>query len=138
MNRFHNFYMSIALGASKLSRSTRLQVGAVVVKDGNIRSFGYNGTPPGWNNECEIVDEAGNSVTSPHVIHAEMNSLLKLARDGGSGNGAVMYCTHSPCIDCAKSIATAGISKVYYRHEYRKDDGVKFLEKFGVEVEQLA
>jgi len=129
--------MDIANRISNESHAVRLKVGAVIVKDGNIISFGYNGTPPGWDNCCEYAD--GDQIkTKPEVLHAEMNSLLKLAREGGNGRDAEMFCTHSPCIECAKAIATVGISKFYYRYEYRRDEGIEFLKKFGVEVEQVS
>ena len=129
---------------AQLSSAVRLKVGAVVVKDNRIISIGYNGMPAGWTNECEYhVSEycdvtkswypTGETKTKDEVIHAEANAILKLARDGESGNGASLFCTHAPCIDCAKLIYGAGISSVYYRNAYRNTDGIDFLSKCNVE-----
>ena len=127
------FYMDVAFNAASMSRAKRLQVGAVVVKEGNIISFSWNGTPPGWDNVCE--DE--NYKTKPEVIHAEENALFKLAKGRESADGAFMFCTHAPCIDCAKGIHSSGIKKVYWRNQYRDCYGIEFLEKCGVEIEQF-
>ena len=104
-----------------------------MVKNDRIVTIGYNGTPSGWTNECE--DE--NYKTKPEVIHAEANAIAKLAKSTESGEGAVMFLTHAPCMDCAKQVYTAGISKVYYKNSYRSTDGIDFLNKCKVEVEQL-
>ena len=98
--KFEKMYMEIAETVSKMSYAKRLQVGAIVVKDNRIISIGYNGTPAGWDNNCE--DE--NNKTKPEVIHAEANSIMKLASSNESGKGSVMFLTHAPCIDCAKLI----------------------------------
>lgn len=123
-------YMDTAERFAQLSSAKRLQVGAVVVKDHRIISIGYNGTPAGWDNGCEDDDYK----TKPEVIHAEANAIAKLARDGESGRYATLFCTHAPCIECAKLIAGAGIGKVYYRDVYKNDLGLAFLENSGVEV----
>jgi len=120
--------MEIAETVSKMSYAKRLQVGAIVVKDNRIISIGYNGTPALWDNNCE--DE--NNKTKPEVIHAEANSIMKLARSNESGNGATIFLTHAPCIDCAKLIYGAGIIQVFYKHKYRDHSGVDFLEKCGI------
>ena len=120
--------MEIAETVSKMSYAKRLQVGAIVVKDNRIISIGYNGTPALWDNNCE--DE--NNKTKPETIHAEANSIMKLARSNESGNGATMFLTHAPCIDCAKMIYGAGIIQVFYKHKYRDHSGVDFLEKCGI------
>lgn len=125
-------YMDTAERFARLSSATRLKVGSVIVKDHRIVSIGYNGTPAGWDNVCE--DQ--NNKTKPEVIHAEANAIIKLARDGESGNGATLFCTHAPCIDCAKLIFGAGIRKVFYRETYRSNDGVHFLLNSGVDVER--
>jgi dCMP deaminase len=127
---------------AQLSSAKRLQVGAVVVKDNRIISIGYNGMPSGWTNECEEVIEVhedGGVVTKTkdEVIHAEANAILKLARDGESGNGSSLFCTHAPCIHCAKLVHGAGIKKVYYRHSYRDTIGLDFLEKCNIELEKV-
>lgn len=120
--------MEIAETVSKMSYAKRLQVGAIVVKDNRIISIGYNGTPAGWDNNCE--DE--NNKTKPEVIHAEANSIMKLASSNESGKGSVMFLTHAPCIDCAKLIYGSGITQVYYKHKYRDQSGVEFLKKCNV------
>ena len=123
--------MEIAETVSKMSYAKRLQVGAIVVKDNRIISIGYNGTPSGWDNNCE--DE--NNKTKPEVIHAEANSIMKLASSNESGKGSVMFLTHAPCIDCAKLIYGSGIAQVFYKNEYRDQSGVEFLKKCNVIVE---
>ncbi len=148
--RFIDFYMDVAHRTAELSRAVRLKVGAIIVKDTRIISIGYNGTPAGWDNNCEYEDMqfsravfgetqtliSAGLKTKPEVIHAEMNALMKLARSSESGEGATLFITHSPCIDCAKSIAISGIKKVYYRTSYRSNDGIDLLEKSGIYVEQ--
>lgn len=124
-------FMDTAERFAQLSSAKRLKVGAVVVQDNRIISIGYNGTPTGWTNDCEGVD----GKTKGEVIHAEENAILKLARDGERGNGSSLFCTHAPCIQCAKLIYGSGIKKVYYRDTYRDTQGVDFLEKCGVEIE---
>jgi dCMP deaminase len=144
MNKWQHAYMDTAERFGALSTAKRLQVGAIVVKDNRIISIGYNGMPSGWSNECEeeVVTEYESYtdsvlVTKKEVIHAEANVVGKLASSNESGRGAEMYVTHSPCIECAKQIYTAGISKVYFKIQYRSTDGTEFLKKCGVEVEQL-
>jgi dCMP deaminase len=134
-------FMDTAERFAELSSAKRLQVGAVVVKDNRIISIGYNGMPAGWTNECEEVIEVhedGGVVTKTkdEVIHAEANAILKLARDGESGNDASLFCTHAPCVHCAKLIYGAGIKKVYYRNTYRDDFGLQFLEKCKIDIEK--
>jgi dCMP deaminase len=126
-------YMDTAKRFSELSSATRLKVGACVVKDHRIISIGYNGTPSGWDNECEV-----DGTTKDEVVHAEANAIIKLARDGESGKDASIFITHAPCIHCSKMIQGAGIKNVYYSIEYRDDSGVKFLEKSGLKVEKIA
>ena len=136
-----NAFMDTAERFAQLSSAVRLQVGAVVVKDNRIISIGYNGMPSGWTNECENVvqhsDDTVTIVTKDEVIHAEANAILKLARDGESGNGSSLFCTHAPCIHCAKLIHGAGISKVYYRDTYRDSIGLEFLENCNIEIERV-
>jgi dCMP deaminase len=133
MNKWQQAYMDTAERFGALSTAKRLQVGAIVVKDNRIISIGYNGMPSGWNNECE--DE--NFKTKPEVLHAEENAIAKLASSHESGKGSEIYITHSPCMNCAKLIYASGIAKVYYKHKYRSEDGIHFLEKCGLEVKQL-
>lgn len=134
-------FMDTAERFAKLSSAKRLQVGAVVVKDNRIISIGYNGMPSGWTNDCEemlqLSDDSIELKTKDEVIHAESNAILKLARDGESGNGSSLFCTHAPCIHCAKLIHGAGISKVYYRDTYRDSIGLEFLEKCNIEIERV-
>ena len=137
--KFIQAYMDVAERFAQLSSATRLQVGAIVVKDDRIISIGYNGMPTGWDNCCEDVireDEVGFQVTKTkaEVLHAETNAIAKLAKSGESGLGATMFVTHAPCIDCAKLVYQSGITTVYYKNEYRSTQGLEFLNKSGVEV----
>jgi dCMP deaminase len=134
-------FMDTAERFAQLSSAVRLKVGAVVVQDNRIISIGYNGMPSGWTNECEEVvyriDRDPVFKTKDEVIHAEANAISKLARDGERGYGADLFCTHAPCIQCAKLIYGAGIKKVYYRESYRNTDGIDFLSKCSIEVERV-
>lgn len=153
--KFLDFYMSVAQQCAGMSTAKRLQVGSVVVKDNNIISFSWNGTPAGWDNNCEdlevtfdVRDTCYNSEwcydintkqysrlkTKPEVLHAERNALDKLARGHQSGLGATMFVTHAPCMECAKSIYGVGIAAVYYQNDYRSTDGIEFLKKCGIPV----
>lgn len=130
--KYNRLYMDIAERVAKMSYAKRLQVGAVIVKEGRIISMGWNGMPPGWDNKCEETrwhadSEEETQVTKPQVMHAESNAISKLAKSNESGLGAVLYCTHNPCMDCAKLILQSGIKKVYYQDEYRDSGGIKFL-----------
>jgi dCMP deaminase len=154
-------YMNSAHEFAECSSGVRLKVGAVIVNDDNL-VFGYNGTPSGWDNTCEDVkymsvdaggwlapeqieeewpfeDENGRRyklTTKPEVLHAESNAIAKLAKSPISGQGASIFCTHSPCIECAKLIHQAGISEVYYAEPYRSDEGLNFLKRANIKVEQ--
>jgi dCMP deaminase len=160
-------YMKTAETFAELSHARRLHVGAIVVKDDRIISIGYNGMPAGWDNNCEdkVYDSgAGGWIspdefesmypyteynedaeeeyryglkTKPEVLHAETNAIAKLAKSNDSGLGATLFITHAPCLDCAKLIFQSGIRGVFYRDNYRSTDGVEFLKKSGIEVEQL-
>jgi len=112
------------------SYCVRRQVGALVVKEGMIISDGYNGTPSGFENVCE--DE--NNVTKAYVLHAEANAITKLARSSNNSDGATIYITASPCIECAKLIIQAGIRRVVYGENYRLTDGIDLLKRAGIEV----
>lgn len=125
-------FMETAKVWAKQSTATRLQVGAIAVKDNRIISIGYNGMPSGWDNVCEHEGK-----TKPEVLHAESNCISKLARSTESGDGAAMFITHSPCMECAKLIYQSGFIKVYFGKPYRSNDGVEFLKKCGVEVTQF-
>lgn len=130
-------HLDVAERYANLSKARRLNVGAVVVKDDRIISIGYNGTPPGWDNNCENELSDGSLKTKEEVLHAEENAIGKLARSHESGLGATMFITHAPCAQCAKLILVSGISSVYYRDTYRDDAGIKFLEKGGVKIQQI-
>lgn len=135
-------YMKTAETFAELSHARRLHVGAIVVKDDRIISIGYNGMPAGWDNNCEYTpyDDNGDPMdikTKPEVLHAETNAIAKLARSTESGLGADIFITHAPCLDCAKLIYQSGINRVYYGENYRSDEGVKFLTKSGITVEQV-
>lgn len=111
----------------------RRQVGALIVKDKMIISDGYNGTPSGFENICE--DE--NNHTKAYVLHAEANAITKVAKSGNSSDGATLYVTAAPCIECAKLIIQAGIKRVVYSDEYRLEEGINLLRRAGIEVEKV-
>ena len=133
MNKFDERYLEMAQVWAKNSYCKRRQVGALLVKDRMIISDGYNGTPSGFENQCE--DE--NDVTKPYVLHAEANAITKVAKSGNSSDGATLYVTASPCMECAKLIIQAGIRRVVYKDVYRITDGIDLLKSAGVECEQL-
>ena len=139
--KFRDAYMKVAETFAGLSTARRLHVGAIVVKDDRIISIGYNGMPSGWDNNCENViqhsDDTTSLKTKPEVLHAETNAIAKLAKSNESGLGATMFITHAPCLDCAKLIYQSGISSVLYRNAYRDTSGITFLEKSGIQVEQI-
>lgn len=134
--KFVDYFMSIADLTSKLSYAKRLQVGAVIVKGNQIIGTGYNGMPTGWENNCEHTLEDGSLKTKPEVLHAESNVISKVARSTESSEGATLFCTHAPCIECAKLIYQAGISTVYFKEHYRDDSGLKFLNQGNINVHQ--
>ncbi len=123
-------YLRMARIWSENSYCRRRKVGALVVKNNIIISDGFNGTPSGFENVCE--DE--NNVTKTYVLHAEANAITKIARSGNSSDGATMYITASPCIECAKLIIQAGVKRVVYSEKYRLDDGINLLNRAGVET----
>jgi len=160
--RIESVYMQNAYQFAELSYAERRKVGCVIVKDHQVISFGYNGTPHGFDNECEETDtmyyenpdiavdlmeqgyECNNGVchkhgatTKPEVLHAESNAIMKVAKSTMSCNGAELYTTTCPCFGCAKLIIQAGISKVYYTETYRDMGGVELLGKAGIIVEQI-
>jgi dCMP deaminase len=165
--KYIDLYMDWADRTAQLSYAKRLQVGAVIVKDDSVISYGYNGTPSGWDNDCEdkVYDSgaggwldpeefeakypyeewhegAGREVryglkTKSEVLHAESNAIAKLARSTSSGIGASIFITHAPCHDCAKLIYQSGINSVYYRSSYRDNMGLEFLTKSGIEVNKV-
>lgn len=130
--RYDILYMNIAEQVAKMSHAKRNKVGAVIVKDDNIISFGWNGTPAGFDNCCED----GNN-TKQEVIHAESNALIKLARTTGNSAGGTLYLTLSPCNECSKLIIQARIKRVVFKEVYRIAEPIEMLRKAGVEVTQL-
>ena len=126
-------YIRMASIWAENSYCTRRQVGALIVKDKMIISDGYNGTPSGFENICED----NNGVTKPYVLHAEANAITKIARSGNSSDGATMYVTASPCIECAKLIIQSGIKRVVYSEKYRLEDGLELLKRANIEVVYL-
>jgi dCMP deaminase len=161
-DKFIQAYMDVAERFAQLSSAQRLHVGAIIVKDDRIISIGYNGMPSGWENCCEnkiYMTESDNYMrapgeietvfpfeddggryrikSKPEVLHAETNAIAKLARSPESGEGATIFITHAPCLNCAKLIYQSGIQVVYYRTAYRERDGIEFLEKSGITVLQV-
>ena len=132
-HKFDLRYLEMARIWAQNSYCQRRQVGALVVKEGMIISDGYNGTPSGFENVCE--DD--NGITKPYVLHAEANAITKLARSSNNSDGATIYITASPCIECAKLIIQAGIKRVVYGEKYRLTDGIELLERAGIQVEYL-
>ena len=147
--RMDKLYMDLAARCSEESFAERTKVGAVVVKDDNVVSMGWNGMPAGLDNNCEnkvwIPNEGPGGdngqyelVTKPEVLHAESNALMKLAANTSNGSkDATLYVTLSPCTDCAKLIKQAKIKRVVFKCVYRKPDGIELLRRMGIEVEQI-
>ena len=129
-------YLRIAREWSNLSRAIRKKVGCLIVKDGTIIADGFNGTPTGFDNNCEYESRYGLE-TKPEVLHAESNAITKLAKSTQSSLGSTMYITISPCIDCAKLIIQSGIARVVYGELYRSSAGVNLLENAQVVVNEL-
>ena len=145
------YCLNIAVQCAKQSTAIKLKVGAIIAKDNHIISDGYNGTPKGFNNECEycniglknctkpkitLCKECEHFKTKPEVLHAESNAIMKCVKDGISTKDATLYITHSPCIDCAKLIIQAGIKRVVYLAKYHKNDGILLLNKANIKIEQ--
>jgi len=133
--------MDWAARAAELSHARRLHVGAVIVKDDTVISYGYNGMPAGWDNNCEYVfthpqTKIDELVTRKEVLHAESNAISKLARSNNSGSDADIFITHAPCLDCAKLIYQSGIRRVWFGQAYRDNSGIEFLKQSGIEVTQ--
>ena len=159
--KYIRLYMDIAERVAKMSHARRLQVGSVLVKDDNIISFGWNGMPSGWDNNCEETEyllkeeckysgeimtlngftESAHAWTrmysKPEVLHSEANCLTKVSRSTNSSDGASLFVTHAPCLDCAKIIHQAGIKEVYYQHDYRSSAGIDFLKKCNIDIQQV-
>lgn len=126
--RYNDKYLELAQCWSTLSHAKRKKVGCIVVKNGSIISDGYNGTPKGFNNDCEDT----NGKTKWYVIHAEANAILKLSKSNNSSINSTLYTTLSPCRECAKLILQAGVEKVYYKERYKDSTGLEFLENNGI------
>lgn len=146
--KFIDAHMKVAEIYAQLSSAKRLQVGCVAVKNDTIIGIGYNGMPSGWDNNCEMeISEVVNidnrtitpaqTITKPEVLHAETNCLAKISRSTNSSDGAYLFITHAPCLQCAKLIYQSGIKSIFYRNEYRDKSGVEFLKKCKVEVNQI-
>ena len=153
--------MDWARRVSELSHARRLHVGAVIVKDDTVISYGYNGMPAGWDNNCENAEYVGSDEqipspdemkrlgftstdqgwyrlkTKPEVLHAESNAIAKLAKSTNSGLNADLFVTHGPCLECAKLIFQSGIRRVFYAEDYRDDSGIQFLYKSGIEINKV-
>jgi len=153
-------HMKAASVYAELSTARRLQVGCVIVKDNTIIGIGYNGMPSGWDNNCEemsyVLKEECYSTdkrmiyegytetahgwtrltSKPEVLHAESNAIAKVSRSTNSSDGAAMFITHAPCLECAKMIYQSGIKEVYYKNAYRSENGINFLKKCDVKVVQ--
>ena len=142
-NKFKSAYMTCAKTFAELSYAKRAQVGCIIVKNNRIISIGYNGMPSGWDNNCEniIRDSQGTTTlkSKPEVLHAETNAIAKVAQSSESCQDASLFCTHTPCMDCAKLIYQSGITTVYFKHAYdaAKGSGLEFLKLSGVTVEQI-
>ena len=131
------YYIKVAQVCAKNSYAIKLKVGAIIVKDNQIISDGFNGTPCGFENKCEVRSMDGSLHTLPYVLHAESNAILKCAKYGKSTKDSTLYITHAPCIDCAKLIIQAGIIRVVYLENYKNSDGINLLKKVDIKVEKL-
>ncbi len=150
-DRWIQYYVKVTKETAMLSTAKKLKVGCVIVRDNRILSVGYNGTPSGWDNNCEtylgsfkekqgMLTDSSLYKTKPEVLHAEANALMKLCQSTESSKSATLFVTHTPCIECSKLIYQAGISQVYYINEYEasKGCGRDFLEQAGIEVCQVS
>lgn len=147
-SKFVDYYMDVAQRTSELSYAVRLKVGAIIVKDNTILSYGYNGMPAGWDNTCEYETlEISDAVfgqpqtlntmglrTRPEVLHAESNAIAKVSRSTLSSDGSTMFCTHAPCIECAKLMFQSGVKSLYFKNYYRDNSGLEFLKRGKISV----
>ena len=134
--RLDETYMAMAEKLSELSHAKRSKVGALIVKDTHIIAEGYNGTPAGFDNNCEYIDYVDHMRTKREVLHAESNAIAKIAKSTNSSLGATLYVTLAPCLDCAKLIIQAGIARVVYKNPYHST-GTWLCEQAGIEVTRL-
>lgn len=132
--KYHTLYLDISLRMSEMSYAKRLKVGAILVKDDNITSHGWNGMPRGLDNCCEHEVQENVLITKLEVLHAEQNVISKAARSGVSTKDSTLYITHSPCIECSKLIQQSGINRVVYLEDYRDSSGVDLLKRCDIEV----
>lgn len=132
MKNSQRFYMGIAAEISYASHATRSKVGCIIVKEDNIIGFGYNGTPRGFDNSCEV-----DGVTKQEVLHAESNAISKCAQSTLSSKGADLYTTSGPCPECCKLIIQAGISRVFYLDEYHNQEGLPWLKQAGIKLQKV-
>jgi len=137
-DQFHRAYMNTAYEFARLSRARRLQVGCILVKENRIISIGFNGTPAGWNNNCEHELEDGSLISKSHVIHAEKNAIAKLAKSSESSLGATVYCTHLPCVDCATLLIASGIGSLHYAELYRDNSSLQMFRLSAIPTYQLS
>ena len=133
----HKVYMNIAVEIANLSYCVRKKVGAIIVKDNSIISYGYNGTPVAFDNCCELELD-GNLVSKREILHAESNSITKVAKSTNSTEDSKLFVTLSPCYECAKLIIQSGITEVYYKEIYRETDGIDLLRKAGIPTSQIS
>lgn len=136
-SKLDSTYMGTALLHSRLSKARRAQVGAVLVTANGVTLTGYNGTPVGCSNECETEDEFGNLETKKEVIHAELNCILKAAKEGVSCLGSTVYVTLSPCVQCSAMLINAGVKDLIYYEDYRNADGLELLKSAGISVKKF-
>ena len=136
-DRLDKTYLEMAMIWSRLSKAERKKVGCLIVKNGQIISDGYNGTPYGFDNTCEFGTRFGLE-TKPEVLHAESNAISKLAKSSQSSKESTVYITICPCFDCAKLMVQCDIKRVVYNEEYRSSDGIELLQKAGIDVEQVS
>jgi dCMP deaminase len=139
-NELDKTYLSMAHTWSSLSRATRKKVGCLIVKDGAIISDGYNGTPKGFDNNCEFLPRNTldtELITKPEVLHAESNAITKLAKSTQSSKGSTMYITISPCVECAKLIIQSEISRVVYGKLYKNQNGLNLLRQAKIKITEL-
>lgn len=129
-------YMEVAESFSKLSKGIRAKVGACIVTKHGVLIGGCNGLAPGSENQLEYLDEHGNLVSKEHVLHAELNAILKAAKEGVSVVGGTLYVTLSPCLRCSEMIAASGIDRVVYKEQYRLTCGTENLKKLNLKVEK--
>jgi len=140
-NKHIDAFMQTAETFAQCSTAIRLKVGCVIVKDDTIIGIGYNGMPSGWSNDCENYiqhsDDTVSLKTKPEVLHAETNAIAKVSRSTNSSDNSILFVTHAPCLDCAKLIYQSGIKSVYYRNQYRSNDGIEFLNKCEVPTTKI-